>query len=98
MEVSKSKLKSGDLLETMKFSYCADKDSFIKAFQKLGLPIKSEDDLLTLNSWSLRGLDKAGKIKNINGNTVDFDIKHFVNYSIKLNHTKVLNCKIKFID
>lgn len=98
MEVSKSKLKAGDLLETMRFSYCADKEAFIEAFAKLGLPIKSEEDLLSLEKWHNLGWDKQGKVKNKNGEVVNFDIKHFVNYGIKLRHNKVLNCKIKFID
>jgi len=98
MEISKSKLKSGDLLETMRFSYCADKESFVNAFKSLGLPINSEDDLITLEKWHKNGWDKDGKIKNKNNDFVNLDINHFVNYSIKLRHNKVLNCKIKFVD
>jgi len=98
MEVSKIKLKQHDLLETMRFSYCADKEAFVNAFGKLGLPIKSEDDLLTLVKWHDNGWDKNGKVINKNGDVVNFDIKHFVRYGIKLRHNKVLNCKIKFVD
>jgi hypothetical protein len=96
MTISKSKLKAGDLLETMKFSYCADKEEFVKAFKRIGLPINSESDLETLNEWSKAGLDKLGKIKNEKGELVKFNIKNFVKYNIKLRHNQVLNCKIKF--
>ncbi|HMT03304.1 MAG TPA: hypothetical protein PKD00_08380 [Burkholderiales bacterium] len=98
MEISKSKLKSGDLLETMRFSYCADRESFVDSFAKIGLPIKSESDLILLNKWHNEGWDKAGMIKNSKGDNLVIDIKHFVNYNIKLRHNKVLQCKIKFIN
>lgn len=96
MTISKSKLKSGDLLETMKFSFCADREEFIKAFKKIGLPITSESDLDTLNQWSKKGLDVLGQIKNEHGEFVRLNIENFVKYDIKLRHNQVLNCKIKF--
>ncbi len=96
--ISKSKLRAGDLLETMRFSYCADKKQFVDAFARIGLPIESEKDLLTLERWYKEGKDKAGEVKNKDGNTVEFDIKDFVNRGIKLRHNKVLNCNIKFVD
>ncbi len=96
--ISKSKLRSGDLLETMRFSFCADKEAFINAFDKLGLPIKSEDDLISLVKWHENGWDRDGKIKNKNGDLVKLDINHFIRYNIKLRHNKVLNCRIKFVN
>ena len=96
-EISKSKLKSGDLLEVMRFSFCADKEAFVNAFDKLGLPVKTEEDLVILKKWHDKGWDKSGQIKNKNGDVVNFDLSQFVNYSIKLRHNKVLNCKIKFV-
>lgn len=96
-EISKSKLKAGDLLETMRFSYCADREAFVEAFKKIGLPINSEADLKTLVEWHKKGWDKNGTIKNAEGNNLKLDISNFVNYGIKLRHNKVLNCKIKFV-
>jgi hypothetical protein len=98
MEISKSKLKSGDLLETMRFSYCADREAFVQAFADIGLPVKSESDLILLTKWHTNGWDKAGKIKNSKGDNITIDIRHFVNYNIKLRHNKVLQCKIKFVN
>ena len=96
--ISKSKLRSGDLLETMRFSFCADKKQFVDSFARIGLPVESEKDLVTLAKWHNEGLDKAGMIKNKDGNYLDFDIKEFVNRGIKLRHFKVLNCNIKFVE
>lgn len=98
MEISISKIKKGDLLETMRFCYCADKESFVSAFNKIGLPINSEDDLITLNQWHKDGLDTTGKIKLKNGNIITFDIDRFVKNNIKLNHNSVLNCKFTKIN
>jgi hypothetical protein len=95
--ISKSKLRAGDLLETMRFSFCADREAFIDAFKKIGLPVSSEADLKTLEEWHKKGWDKNGMVKNLSGNKVTFDIHNFVNYGIKLRHQKVLNCKIKFV-
>lgn len=97
MEISKSKLKAGDLLELMRFSYCADKEQFVKAFSKLNLPIKSDQDLITLQKWNAKGYDKNGLVENTLGEKIKFDIKEFVS-RIKLRHDKVLNCNIKFVD
>jgi len=94
--ISKDKLRRGDLLETMRFSFCADKEQFVKAFKSLGLPVNSEADLDTLNEWSKSGLDNLGQIKNDRGEFVKFNIEKFVKYDIKLRHNQVLNCKIKF--
>jgi hypothetical protein len=82
----------------MRFSFCADREAFINAFSKLGLPIKNESDLLTLEKWHNKGWDKDGKIKNKDGDFIIIDIKNFVNHSIKLRHNKVLNCRIKFVN
>lgn len=97
LEISKSKLKAGDLLEVMRFSYCADREAFVEAFKKIGLPVNSESDLVTLYDWHKKGWDKDGIIKNSRGEKIKLDISNFVNYSIKLRHNKVLNCKIKFV-
>jgi len=98
MEISKSELRSGNTLAIMKFSWCADRESFVKAFDAIGLPIKSEQDLETLYEWSKSGADKSGKIKNTQGRFITLDINQLVSHGIKLRHDKVLQCRdIKFV-
>jgi hypothetical protein len=80
----------------MRFSYCADRPAFVSAFEKIGLPVKSEDDLITLYDWHTKGLDRAGKIKLSNNTFLNLDIESFVK-RIKLRHDVVLNCKIKLL-
>ncbi len=49
MEISKSELRNGNTLAIMKFSWCADREAFVKAFDAIGIPVKSEKDLEVLN-------------------------------------------------
>lgn len=96
-EISIQKLKDNDLLTQMRFFWCADKENFISAFKRLGLPIKSEADLITLKEWSELGIDKSGKLKTIKGDFLILDIQDFVNHNIKLRHNKLFNCNLKFV-
>lgn len=98
MNISISKLKQGDLLETMRFSYCADKDNFTKAFNSIGLPIRGDADLVQLADWSNKGYDTGSRIKNSNNVVLrNFSIKDFVN-DIKIRHNMVAKCTdIKFV-
>lgn len=97
MIISVSKLKANDLLEQMRFSYCADKNSFIDAFNQIGIPVTSEDDLAKLNDWHNKGYDVNGKIKNIQNKVLRFNLADFVRYNIRLNHNQLVKCNVQFI-
>lgn len=97
MNISVSKLKANDLLEQMRFSYCADKRSFVDTFNQIGIPVKSEDDLVKLNDLHNKGFDVTGKIKNSQNKVLKFNIADFVRYNIRLNHSQLVNCNVKFV-
>lgn len=82
MIINVSKLKQGDLLETMKFSYCADTRNFVDAFKSIGIRINSERDLEALVNY---------RFPNSN-----FNLRDFVN-RIELRHNQIINCKAGFI-
>lgn len=85
MIVSKSKIKSGDLLETLKFVFLLDEQSFKKSFEKFGFSVNTEDDLKMLAALHESGKDKSGAVK-VNGNPIYFDVKsivHGINISNK---------------
>lgn len=100
MNISRTKLRNRDLLEIMRFSYCADKEAFVDAFSKLGIPIESEADLVELERIHNERLDTDGKLalKNSKGEPLKFDIREFVNYNIRLRQNQMKKCNIKFID
>lgn len=82
MNINVLKLKQGDLLETMRFSYCADKRNFVQAFSDIGIQINSERDLEALVSY---------KFPNSS-----FSLRDFVS-QIEIRHSQVLKCSAKFV-
>lgn len=82
MIINVSKLKQGDLLETMRFSYCADRKNFVDAFRAIGIQINSERDLEALATYNFPN--------------VNFSLRDFVN-QIELRNNQIANCKAGFI-
>jgi len=94
--VSISKLKSGNLLEKLRFSFIADRVSLTKAFRDVGIIVKDENDLKILSDLSKQGIDKKG-LPNSDGKILKIDINSFVD-KIHLRHDYVRNCNVKWID
>ena len=82
MNINILKLKQGDLFETMRFSYCADKKNFVEAFSNIGIQIGSEKDLYALANY---------KFPN-----TSFNLRDFVN-KIEIRHSQVKKCTASFI-
>lgn len=98
IKISKSKLLNGDLLETMRFGFCYDREGFKSALKEIGLPIESEADLYQLRDWHNEELDVKNIIVNEkNENLKNFNIKDFVLWNITLLPNKQF-CKIEYID
>lgn len=74
MEVSRSKVKSEDTLESLRFLYGADTERFKEAFHKIyafDLDTVPEESLQGLADLSETGADKLGEIENIKFSVVD---------------------------
>lgn len=82
MNLSVTKLRSGDLLETMRFMYCADTKNFVDAFRMIGITINSEKDLEALVDYNF---DNQG-----------FNLRNFVN-GINLRNGQIKKCSATFI-
>lgn len=86
--ISVSKLKSGDLLEQLRFQWFADRKAFINAFAKIGVKVDKESDLAKLVDLNKSGGDLSGVLKNPkDGSKIifsvvqisnDIDIRHHV--------------------
>jgi hypothetical protein len=94
--VSISKLKSGDILEKLRFSFIADRVSLIKAFKDVGILVKDENDLKILADLNKTGVDKKG-LPNSDGKILKININQFVD-TIHLRHDYLSKCSIKWID
>lgn len=95
-EISYKKITSGDILEKLKFAYCADPDNFIAAFAKLGIAINPNDianDLNTLANFHNTGKDMDGSLK-INNQSIRFNISTYVD-SIPVRKSSINNCGMK---
>lgn len=98
MNISRTKIQEGSLLEIMRLAYCLDKQSFVKAFDEIGLPVENEDSLVVLNDWHEKKFDVDGIIKNVNNENLTFNMRDFVNYNIKINHSEINKCDAVFTD
>lgn len=94
-EISKSKLKAGDILSQLRFAFAADQESFKKAFSKAGIGVEDDDDLKTLAQLSMEGKDQAGV--RVGEKTVLFNTIQILN-SYNINLRKLNESGIKFID
>jgi hypothetical protein len=62
IEISASKLKANDPAEVVRFSYYADPERFVQAFNNVGVSM-SEQDLPALINYIITGKDKKGVLK-----------------------------------
>lgn len=96
LKISEKALLNGDILAKLRFAYCADTERFLKAFQEIGMDINDDDDLQALAKLHLEGKDLDGTIKSTDGKVIRLDINKFIN-KIKIRHSKINNCSIRFV-
>ena len=95
--ISAKKIKSGNVLERMRFIFCADRENFTKAFKSIGVEVKNEKDLETLAQLHELGDDVKGKLKNNKSQDVVFNLTKFID-QIQIRHSNLNNCQIKLVD
>ena len=92
-EISKSKLRSGDTLEQLRFLYLADPQMFISEFAKYGLVIESINDLPILVKERNSFLN--GTYRRPDGTPIQFDLTYVMN-QIQPRQSMIENSGIKF--
>lgn len=98
INISKSLLAKGDTLESLRFSYYADKDRFISAFAKHCIIINDgENDLVLLAELCKSGGDLGGVLKTKNGQRIFFSINNIM-AELMIREERYLHSGIEFID
>lgn len=96
INISQSKLQSGDVLEHLRFVYYSDPQAFINTFNRVGITfIKSDKDLITLANLINSGNDKSGFVKDSNGNPIKFDGMYIALNKVPISNQSVKNAGIK---
>lgn len=83
----------------LNFAYCLDRESFVSAFDKIGIKITSEADIPALVTIHEQRLDVDGKlgVNNSNGEPLKIDLREFINYNIPFRSSQFAKCRIKYI-
>lgn len=97
INISKSLIKKGDTLESLRLAYYSDRQRFLEAFANYGIIIDDgENDLNTLATLSLSGGDMAGALK-IKGIPVFFSIYNIMK-NVYIREDRYVNSGIELVD
>lgn len=95
--LSAADYQNGDLYSIMRWAWCVNQGKVKNAFSTVGLDI-DVDDLKPLAEAAKVGDDKAGRIRDRNGNPVSFSVTEVFS-RVALDNAEIAksNCTIQFL-
>lgn len=100
MEISKSGLQSGSMIDLLKLSWAINQQKLKDAFDRVEITIDCEKDLQTLADIHAKKIDVEGGIKDENNNPIMFDTKMVLNtieFSPEEKEGKTISKEVIFI-
>jgi len=96
INLSATKLKAKDPAELVRFTYYADPERFVKAFENAGVGGINESTLPNLINLIISGNDKKGVMKRPSGAPVVFDGMNIL-YNVTIRHDMLDKSGIKIV-
>lgn len=86
IEISKSKIKNGDVLESLRFLFYADKERFKEVFdaEEFDFDVEPEEELKSLAVIEKSGDDLKGVV-NLGGEPARFSVRELMN-QVRVRH------------